>query len=977
MPANFNWRLVERKWQRKWAWSRIHEAEPSQGKPKYFVTAAYPYPNSPQHVGHGRTYTIADVNARFHRMQGFTTLYPMGFQYTGTPIFAMCKRLKQNDPEIIKAFIQTYNVPESILERLKDPVQMARYFHREIKKGMEEIGFSIDWRREFTTIDPVYTRFIEWHFNKLRQKGLITRGKHPVGWCPNDNGPVGQHDTEGDVEPEIGEFYLVKFQKDGTYYPTATLRPETVFGVTNVWVNPYVSYVQASVDGESWVVSREAAEKLRHQNHTVEVEKEIMGKDILWMNVYNPATQTTIPILPGEFVEAGNGTGVVMSVPGHAPYDYQALLDLKSQRELPNEIVERIRTIEPLSIISLEGSSDLPAADAVKKHRIESQKDPRLEEATREVYTGEFHRGIMKKNTGAYAGMPVAKARDAVVQEFTATGTFTRIFEILNRPVLCRCGAECLVHTVENQWFINYGDAEWKKLAHQCLDQMTLLPEESRKEYNYTIDWLREKACARKVGLGTRLPWDKDWVIESLSDSVVYMAYYVLAKFLSKNWIAFKKFEKDPGKLADSFFDYIFLGSGSLQSVNRETGIPARLVEAIRREFLYFYPVDMRHSAKDLIPNHLTFYVFNHAILFPPDQWPKGIVASGFVMMEGMKMSKSIQNIIPLRQGVAKYGADPVRIGVLATAELSQDTDFSETLVASIQERLSSLVAQARKLRGKPEKRNLSPLDHWMLSRLNRSVQEATKSMEKLRVREVINRVLYHLDNDLAWYQRRMAQRRAKADGSVYVLRTVMKTRARLLAPLAPHTAEEMWSVLGNKGLVAKAKWPEPSDKFNDSRAEQAESLVRQTLEDTGEILKTTGIKPKRVVYYAATLWKWRIFLSALKATEAGRVDRGQFVNSVMSDLELRRLGKWAADYSAKAIQQVQQMAEDQRKVRVQMGQVQEKDVLAGAVEFFEQELRSPVFVWMEGDRDIDDPKGRSRLAEPYRPAIFIDPVTS
>src|SRR5207244_506301 len=92
---------LERKWQKKWAWAKVDETDPDPRRPKYFVTAAYPYPNSPQHIGHARTYTIADANARFHRMRGFNTLYPMGFHYTGTPLYAMAKPARihhQRDP---------------------------------------------------------------------------------------------------------------------------------------------------------------------------------------------------------------------------------------------------------------------------------------------------------------------------------------------------------------------------------------------------------------------------------------------------------------------------------------------------------------------------------------------------------------------------------------------------------------------------------------------------------------------------------------------------------------------------------------------------------------------------------------------------------------------------------------------------------------------------------------------------------------
>jgi len=87
-------------------------------------------------------------------MKGYNTLFPMGFHYTGTPLFAMSKRLREGDPEIIETFTKIYGIPPATLEKLKDPKSMASYFREDIKKGMMEIGFSIDWRREFTTIDP-------------------------------------------------------------------------------------------------------------------------------------------------------------------------------------------------------------------------------------------------------------------------------------------------------------------------------------------------------------------------------------------------------------------------------------------------------------------------------------------------------------------------------------------------------------------------------------------------------------------------------------------------------------------------------------------------------------------------------------------------------------------------------------------------------------------------------------------------------
>src|SRR5207247_9734840 len=122
---------------------------------------------------------------------------------------------------------------------------------------------------------------------------------------------------------------------------------------TNIWVNPNTRYVKAQVDSEEWVVSREATETLEHQNHSVRIETELSGADLLWKEVVNSMTNTAVPILPADFVEPDNGTGIEMSVPGHAPYDYQTLMDLKRRSWTSSEPGVILQQIEPISIIRL------------------------------------------------------------------------------------------------------------------------------------------------------------------------------------------------------------------------------------------------------------------------------------------------------------------------------------------------------------------------------------------------------------------------------------------------------------------------------------------------------------------------------------------------------------------------------------------------------------------------------------------------
>ena len=354
--SKLEWTRIETKWKSKWNKQKLFETDPDDNKiKKYFITVAFPYPNSPQHIGHGRTYTLADVHARYMRMKGNKVLFPMAFHYTGTPILAMSKRVISGDKDLIQTFKNIYNVPEEIIKTFSDPEKIARYFHNEIKLGMQDMGYSIDWRREFTTIDKLYSKFITWQFKILQKKGLIVQGSHPVGWCPKDNNPVSQHDTVGDVEPEFNEYILIKFRLSNSeiFLPVVTLRPETIFGVTNLWINPDIDYIEIEIDQERWIVTREATKKLEFLNHNIKILNVVSGKNLIGKNVISPICEKNIQIFPANFVLPDTGTGIVMSVPAHAPFDYQAIKDLKKDPHIYKKELN-LNEIQPIKIIQLK-----------------------------------------------------------------------------------------------------------------------------------------------------------------------------------------------------------------------------------------------------------------------------------------------------------------------------------------------------------------------------------------------------------------------------------------------------------------------------------------------------------------------------------------------------------------------------------------------------------------------------------------------
>ncbi|MDT8358118.1 MAG: leucine--tRNA ligase, partial [Methanomicrobiaceae archaeon] len=527
---------------------RLFEVDPHTGREKFYLNVAYPYPSGAMHVGHGRTYIVPDIIARFQRMKGRVVLYPMAFHVTGTPVIGISRRIAQKDEKAIRLYRDLYRVPQETLDKFVDPHEIVRYFSHEYERVMRECALSIDWRRRFTTVDPQYSRFIEWQYLRLKEKDHVVRGAHPVKYCPQCDNPVGDHDLLEGIEAEIIRFVLVMFSLDEYLLPCATLRPETTYGVTNLWVNPEVTYVKAEVDGQKWIISREAAEKIAYQDHQISIIGEIQGSEMVDRLVTHPLSGD-VPVLPAAFVDPGMATGIVMSVPAHAPFDYVALSDLQKRGLYTG--------IDPIPLIRAEGYGTCPARDAVERAGITQQTDPALETLTQEIYNAEFSRGVMLPE---YSGKPVKEARDEVAALMQEQYGSVVMYEFDSRSVVCRCGGNVLVRILHDQWFLEYSDPAWKEEVHAMLESMALVPPEVRAEFSRTVDWLKDWACTRRVGLGTRVPWDPKWLFEPLSDSTVYMAYYTIAHRISGIPAA---------SLTPEVFDYIFLGRGEPKGVDR------------------------------------------------------------------------------------------------------------------------------------------------------------------------------------------------------------------------------------------------------------------------------------------------------------------------------------------------------------------------------------------------------------------------
>ena len=828
-------REIEKKWQKRWDAKKLFEADVDHKRKKFFFTVPYPYASGPAHVGHGRTYTLGDITARFMRMKGYNLLWPMAWHITGTPVLAIAKRIADGEKSVIedhKDYIRLHkpNEVEKIIKTFVDPENVANFYAGVWINDIKELGCSIDWRRQFTTGEKIYNQFIKWQYHHLNSSGHLVKGTHPVFYCPSDGNPVTTDDVKGGdgIEMSIGEFYLIKMKFQDGFFVVATLRPETLYGTTNVWVNPKSTCVKAQVDKEIWYISKAASQKLNDQGHKVKIISEFLGSKILDKEIEVPLVNKKVPILPASFVDENVGTGVVFSVPGHAPLDLIALKELGKDS-----------TAKPIGVIKVDGFSEIPAEDMLKKFNIKSQNEKtKLEKATHELYSQEFYNGVMKENSGDLSGLRVSEAKEKIYQMLSSKTLAGKMYdaqvkdldgETVNE-VFCRDGTKVVVKVIE-QWFLNYADEKWKASAQNLLSKISIVPDIYRKSFESSINWLHEWPCARNRGLGTKLPYDEKWIIESLSDSTIYMAFYTIANHLRKNKIK-------PEQLTVELFDFVFLGIGDVKQISKKTKISDSLIKKMREEFSYWYPLDERRTAIMHIPNHLSFFVFHHATIFPENLWPKKVSLNEALLAEGRKMSKSLGNVMPLVEVIRKHGADVSRLFLASAAEPASTLDWKEKDIESLKSRLKRFYEISSKSKSKS---GSSTLDKWIVSKFYQNLSDATKFIENYQFKQYSQKIFFETLNDVEDYISRTKNLPPKEIVSDWVLS---------LSPLIPFACEELWNKLGNKTFVSAESWPKIDDKKIDREVLGLEEIFKRTLSDLNHVLKLAGDKKNLYLYF-------------------------------------------------------------------------------------------------------------------------------
>ncbi|MHA2140855.1 MAG: leucine--tRNA ligase [Candidatus Thorarchaeota archaeon] len=960
---------IERKWQKRWKKDRIFEVDPDPKRKKYFLTVPYPYPNGALHIGHGRTYTVGDLIARYKRMQGFNVLYPMASHITGTPILGMVDRVKNGDDDAIeqyrrdlRVYLDSEQEVEAQVKKFTDPWATVWFFADAISADFKALGYSIDWRRKFTTGDDIYNRFITWQYQKFMDLGYIKKGAHPLLYCPNDGNPVGEDDILEGTTAKVKEFNAIKYPFEDGFLVAATLRPETTFGITNMWINPTAKYVKADVNGELWIVSSAAAEKLMLQAKEVKVLEDFPGFKIIGKSCKTVHDGRDIPILPADFVDVENATGVVYSVPGHAPYDYIALRDLwqdPTELEAFGISADDVRGIEIVKMIEIAGGGEFLTKDVVEELAVESQKDmKKLEEATQEVYKAEFYEGVMMDNCGQFSGRKVSGVKDDVVSWLRSENRGDVFYEPDERPVVCKCGTDVQVAVLAGQWFLDYESPGWKDKAWDALNTMGIIPENFRIMFESTFDWLAQRPCARRRGIGTPLPFDSDWIIEALSDSTIYMAFYTIAHKINQNKIK-------PEQLTLSFFDYVFLGKGKPEKVAKETEISSDILNSMREEFLYWYPNDQRHTAPSHISNHLSFAIFHHAAIFPKKHWIQCISLNEHMNMEGGKMSKSKGNTIPLGEIPKKYGADVFRTYVVSAAEPGSLMDWRERDVPAVRNRIkqfSDIMKKYSKKTPKAYTKKDKPagITRWILSRVNSIVQECTDYLENFRIRDFAITVMSEMIRVVNQYLKWDVPKEEREATMAYVCDKWI----RLVAPMTPHVSEEFWSKMDRDGYVSLAEWPRADKKLIDNPAETAQLVVEATVRDIREITKLLKDKKSSNVHiYVAPEWMFQA-MNSIRTDDVSLIV-GDIMKHLMSNPDYRKHGKQVKSIVDR-ISKENGLWDHSRSAKEEMA------ALNDSTTHISSEIDMKVTIH-DATKPSYDPQNKARFALPGRVSLFLE----
>ncbi len=782
---------LDKKWQQRWAQSRAFEVEADPARPKFYCLEMFAYPSGHAHMGHVRNYSIGDVLARTKRMRGYNVLHPFGWDAFGLP------------------------AENAAIKNGVHPEESTRGNIAHMTGQLRRLGISYDWNRELATCDTEYYKWNQWLFIRMFERGLAYRRRSSVNWCPScqtvlaneqvvDGGcwrcgtPVETRDLEQwffritayadellDATHEMAHWpeQVLTMQRNwigrsegarvsfpvendpGTQIEVFTTRIDTIFGSTFVLLGPehplVATFAQRSDDPAAF---RERVRAFRTQDRSARISGEIEKEGFdTGVRAINPFTNEPVPVWVANFVLGDYGTGAVMAVPAHDQRDFEFARKFK----LP------IRVVVTADGRPQASDSLTEAADAYGML----------------VESGEFS-GLVSEDAQKKM-VAVAKQRgigDATVQYRLKDWGISRQ-RYWGTPIpMIYCDKDGIVPVPLEQLPV-------------VLPRVTAFTGRGESPLAQVPEFVNV-TCPKCHGPARRETDTMDTFVDS-------------------SWY-FYRFA-DPRNDAAPFD-------------------PAKVK--------YWLPVDfyiggIEHAILHLIYSRFFARVFRDLGLVDHSEPFTQLLTQGMVLKDGAVMSKSKGNVVDPDAMMQKYGADALRLYVMFVAPPEKEIEWTDAglegsyrflarvwrIVDNWNETIAgegvdspdacdSLNAAEKALRRKT---------HDTIRRVTADIEQRQQLNTAVSaMMELVNELYLFSDKTVTGGPARRTDEDVEHAGQVErketicVVRECIEALIRMLAPFAPHTAEEMWEMLGYDGGLAAATWPE----FNAEVAKADEIVI-------------------------------------------------------------------------------------------------------------------------------------------------------
>ena len=779
-----DFREIEPAWQRVWEESGVFRAERDESRPKYYVLEMFPYPSGKIHMGHVRNYTMGDVMARFRMANGYNVLHPMGWDAFGMP------------------------AENAAMERGIHPGTWTRQNIEDMRGQLQPLGLSIDWSREFATCDPEYYGQQQAMFLDMLEKGLVYRKSALVNWDPVDLTVLANEqvvDGKGwrsgaEVErrtltqwffriSDFSEELLeaidglegwsekvrlmqrnwigksrgleIDFRvKDGPAGHEAvkvyTTRPDTLFGANFVAVAADHPLAEQLAAGSPAIADYLAECRRTVVSEAVIEAVEKTGIDT-GLRVEHPLDpDLELPVWIANFILYDYGTGAIFGCPAHDQRD----LDFSRKYGLPViDVFLALDSDETVGDVAFVPPKDM------KVRYIRKIAGDELQTGDEAVTAAIDH----CEQAGVGTGVVRYRLRDWGISRQRYWGCPIPVVHCQSCGAVPELKENLPVELPEDVLFDRPGNpldrhATWRDVACPSCGAAARRETDTMDTF-VDSSWYFARFTAPRADTPTVMEDADYWM--NVDQYIGGVEHAILHLLYSRFFARAMHLTGHLPKKAIEPFDAMFTQGMVTHEIYMTRDAKGRPV--------YHFPTDVEQTDSGM-----------------------RLKASGELVevVPSAKMAKSKKNVINPLDLIQRFGADTARWYIISDSPPERDVEWTTAGVEAASRHLQRLLKTAAEIAA-DETAGTAQADLALAIATHRTISEVTSGIEKFAFNKAVAE-LYKLSNALV---------RSNAGGEAK--RESMKVMARLMAPIVPHLAEEVWSVLGGDGLIAAASWPE------------------------------------------------------------------------------------------------------------------------------------------------------------------------